>query len=44
MLGLDGTTPLSPEQTSAMLGPAATAAMMAKRRWHYQTILNCGPS
>jgi sulfite reductase (NADPH) flavoprotein alpha-component len=35
MLGLDGTTPLSPEQTSAMLGPAGDDG---EAPWHDQTI------
>jgi sulfite reductase (NADPH) flavoprotein alpha-component len=37
MLGLDGTTPLSPEQTSAMLGPAA-GGDDGEAPWHDQTI------
>src|SRR6201996_1550361 len=37
MLGLDGTTPLSPEQTSAMLGPAADGDD-GEAPWHDQTI------
>src|SRR6201996_9480111 len=37
MLGLDGTTPLSPEQTSAMLGPAADGDD-GEAPWHDQTL------
>jgi sulfite reductase (NADPH) flavoprotein alpha-component len=37
MLGLDGTTPLSPEQTSAMLGPAGDGDD-GEAPWHDQTM------
>src|SRR5689334_22417842 len=37
MLGLDGTTPLSPEQTSAMLGPAGDGDD-GEAAWHDQTM------
>ena len=37
MLGLDGTTPLSPEQTSTMLGPAGDGDD-GEAPWHDQTM------
>jgi len=37
MLGLDGTTPLSPEQTSAMLGPSGDGDD-GEAPWHDQTM------
>ena len=37
MLGLDGTTPLSPEQTSAMLGPGGDGDD-GEAPWHDQTM------
>src|SRR5437868_11572063 len=37
MLGLDGTTPLSPEQTSTMLGPAGDGDD-GEAPWHDQTL------